>query len=303
MASSTSCRISVDMSRVTSPRRSPRDEVSAFACAAVGGGSGIWPPHQLTTSLGSERERCHEWIRRLLSRRQGVGRNGTRCPGEGRFVEEARRHRSRRPAVYRRAGGVAGVENGAGSRRRLLRSVGGAPACRFRPSRPASNPAPAASRRNVPGRCRANDFTSSSRDPGSRFSSQEATDCGPFGGLTDEVSRDAGLLGCVCHGVQLRREGADALGGLLLLRACLIRQVCLCLVKEILGVCLRPLPRRWRPRPWRFRPRSSLSLQRVPPLRRLRPLLLLSWRFRRWLPAGRWFPAGGELCWAAIGVP
>jgi len=39
--------------------------------------------------------------------------------------------------------------------------------------------------------------------------------------------------------VQLRREGADSLGGFLLLRACLIRQVCLCLVKEILGVCLR----------------------------------------------------------------
>ena len=51
----------------------------------------------------------------------------------------------------------------------------GAPALKLRLRRPARTPAPAASRRKVPGRCRAKDFTSVRSEPGSRPSSQDAT--------------------------------------------------------------------------------------------------------------------------------
>lgn len=58
----------------------------------------------------------------------------------------------------------------------VLCGVRSAPALSPRLRRPARTPAPAARRRNAPGRCRAKVFTSSRREPGSRSSSQVATD-------------------------------------------------------------------------------------------------------------------------------
>ena len=130
--------------------------------------------------------------------------------------------------------------------------------CRLRPSRPARTPAPAASSRKVPGRWRAKDFTSSSSDPGSRPSSQDAT---------EEDARRPG-------GPGRWRRPADR------------RHRPWCAARWRWSAALRrpsaagcrpgrsgrtwpgtgdpwrsssPRRQRWRPRPWRSRPRSGRS--------------------------------------------
>ena len=116
--------------------------------------------------------------------------------------------------------------------------VSGAPALRLRLRRPASTPAPAASRRKVPGRWRAKDFTSVSSEPGSRPSSQDATAEDRSAAWRTRSVATPGWSEAAAMECSSPATDSQTFGDLLLLGSCLLGEIGLGLVQQVPGIGL-----------------------------------------------------------------